>query len=102
MTPISVSQTNSGRSSVVQVDNFANPFNVGLHLVVTGTPTYNIELTPQDPMDATPTVWIAAPNLSTLTAGQAASMTVPCRGITINVTGGTGTVTAYVVQSGER
>jgi hypothetical protein len=102
MTPISVAQTGAGRSSIVQVDNFANPFNVGLHIVLSGAATYNIELTPQDPMDATPTVWTAAPSLSAQTTGQAVSMTVPCRGITINVTAGVGTVTAYVVQSGER
>ena len=102
MTPISISQTGTGRSSLVQVDNFANPFNVGLHIVLTGTATFNVEISPQDPMDATPTVWIAAPSLSGLTAGSAVSMTVPCRAVSLNVTAGSGTVTAYVVQSGER
>jgi hypothetical protein len=101
MTPISITTT-SGRSPVAQVDNFQAPFNVGIHLVVTGTPTYNVELTPQDPMDATPTVWNAAPSLSGLTTSQAVSMTVPCRAISLNITGGSGSVTAYITQAGER
>ena len=102
MTPISISQTGTGRSSIAQVDNFNEQFNVGIHLVLSGSATFNIEITPQDPMDGAITVWNAAPNLSGLTTASAASVTVPCRALSINVTGGVGTVTAYIVQSGER
>jgi len=101
MTPVSIT-TATGRSGIAQVDNFNTPFNVGLHISITGTPTYNVELTPQDPMDATPTIWAAAPGLSAQTTAQVVSMTVPCRGISLNLTGGSGSVTAYVVQAGER
>ena len=102
MTPISISQTGTGRSGIVQVDNFNAPFNVGIHLTLSGAATFNIEISPQDPMDGAITVWNTAPSLSGLTAASASSMTVPCRALSINVTGGSGTVTAYITQAGER
>lgn len=101
MTPISIT-TSTGRSGIAQVNNFQAPFNVGLHISITGTPTYSVELTPQDPMDGTPTVWAAPTGLSGLTAAQVVSMTIPCRAISLNLTSGSGSVTAYIVQAGER
>jgi len=102
MTPISVSQTGVGRSTVVALDNFTNPYNVGLHYIVTGTATFSFEITPQDAMDATPTVWNAPTGFSGLSASGAQAMTIPARAISINVTAGAGTVTLYVVQAGLR
>ena len=102
MTPISTSQTGTGRSAVVAIDNFTNPFNVGMHYVITGAATFNVEITPQDAMDATPTVWNAPSGFSGLTASGAQAMTVPARAVSINVTAGAGSVTLYVVQAGLR
>ena len=115
MTPVSVSLTTTGaaRSAAVAVDNFTNPFNIGLIAVASGTVTYNIEISPQDPMDAGYTVsganW-AAPVLPSpltvtgLTGSVAVPLTVPCRAVSINVTATTGsaTVTLYLVQAGLR
>lgn len=102
MTPISVSQSGTGRSAVVAIDNFTNPFNVGMYYAVTGVATFNIEITPQDPMDATPTVWNIPSGFSGLTAAGVQAMTIPARAVSINVTAGGGTVTLYVVQAGLR
>ena len=104
MTPISVAQTGTGRSAVLSLDNFTNPYNVGLHYTVSGTATFNLEITPQDPMDATPTIWNVPTGLSGLTADGVQALTIPARGITVNITGvaDTGTVTLYVVQAGLR
>lgn len=102
MTPITISQTGVGRSTVVAVDNFANPFNIGLYAVLTGTATYNIEISPDDPMDAgyvaANATWLAAPSFSALTATTVNAMTVPAKAISINITAGTGTLTLKISQ----
>lgn len=106
MTPISVSKTGTGRSAVIAVDNFLNPFNVGIGATLSGTATYNIEYSFDDPMDAgyvaANATWFVAPNFSGLTASTGGSFTVPCKAICINITADTGTVTAQIVQSGTR
>ena len=106
MTPISTSQTGTGRSSVVAVDNFTNPYNVGLYAVATGTVTFNVEISPTDPMDAgysaASAVWGVAPNFSALTASATNQLLVPAKAVSINITAGTGSVTLYVMQAGLR
>jgi hypothetical protein len=106
MTPISVSKTGTGRSAVIAVDNFTNPFNVGLFTTLSGSATYNIEISPDDPMDAgyvaSSATWIAAPNFSGLSAAAVNQLLVPCKAVSINITANTGTVTLYVLQAGLR
>lgn len=106
MTPISLSQTGVGRSAVVAVDNFLNPFNVGVFASLTGSATYSIEISPDDPMDAgyvaANATWFAAPSLSALTASAVNSITVPCKAVSINVTLNTGTVSVKLIQAGTR
>lgn len=102
MTPITISKTGTGRSAIVVPDSFQNPFNVGLLITVTGTATFNIEISMDDAMVVTPTVWAAATGFSALSASTVGSMTIPCHAMSINVTSGTGTVTAQIVQAGVR
>jgi hypothetical protein len=102
MTPVTISKTNTGRSTIIASDSFQTPFNVGLIVTVTGTATYNIEISMDDPMLATPTVWAAPTGFSGLTASANGSITVPHHALSINITSGTGTVTAYIVQAGVR
>jgi len=102
MTPVTISRTNTGRSTIIASDSFQNPFNVGLVVTVSGSPTYNIEISMDDPSTGTPSVWAAPSGFSGLTAAANGSITVPHHALSINVTGGTGTVTAYVVQAGVR
>jgi hypothetical protein len=102
MTPVTISKTGTGRSAVIASDSFQNPFNVGLIVVVTGTATYNIEISMDDPSTGTPSVWAVDANFSAKTASFNGSVTVPHHAMSINVTSGSGTVTAYVVQAGVR
>lgn len=102
MTPITISKTGTGRSAVVVPDSFQNPFNVGLLITVSGTATFNIEISMDDAMIATPTTWAAATGFSGLSAAAVESLTIPCHAISINITSGTGTVTAQIVQAGVR
>lgn len=102
MTPITISKTGTGRSTIMVPDSFQNPFNVGLLITVTGTATFNIEISMDDPSLATPTTWAAATGFSALSASTVGSLTIPCHALSINVTSGAGTVTAQIVQAGMR
>lgn len=102
MTPVTISQTGTGRSTVIASDSFQNPFNVGIVATVTGTATFNIEISMDDPSTGTPSVWAIDAGFSAKTAAANGSITVPHHALSINVTSGTGVVTAYVVQSGIR
>jgi hypothetical protein len=102
MTPVTISKTGTGRSAVVASDSFQNPFNVGLVVVVSGTATYNIEFSMDDPSVVTPSVWAIDAGFSAKSASANGSITVPHHALSINVTAGDGTVTAYIVQAGVR
>jgi hypothetical protein len=103
---ISVAATGSQiRSPIRVVDDFQFNFNIGVGAKVTsGTPTFNIEYSLDDPNAAGYTVagatWYVAASFSALTASTGGSITVPCRAICINITSGTGAVTASIVQAG--
>lgn len=104
MTPVTISQTGVGRSAVVAVDSFMDQFNIGIGATLTGSATYNIEYSMDDPMDynyvASSAKWFVAPSFSALTATTGGQLQIPCKAICINVTANTGTVTAQIVQAG--
>jgi hypothetical protein len=102
MNPITISKTGTGRSAIIASDSFQNPFNVGIVTTVTGTATFNIEISMDDPSTGTPSVWAVDAGFSAKTAAANGSITVPHHALSINVTSGEGTVTAYVVQAGMR
>ena len=102
MTPVIISKTGTGRSAVIASDSFQNPFNVGIVAVVSGTATFNIEISMDDPSVVTPSVWAVDAGFSAKTASTNGSITVPHHALSINVTSGSGTVTAYIVQAGIR
>ena len=103
---ISVTATGSQiRSPICVVDDFQTPFNIGIGAKVTsGTPTFNIEYSFDDPNAAGYTVagatWYVATGFSGLTATTGGALIIPCRAICINVTSGTGAVMASIVQAG--
>ena len=102
MTPVTILKTGTGRSAVIASDSFQNPFNVGIVAVVSGTATFNIEISMDDPSVVTPSVWAIDAGFSAKTASTNGSITVPHHALSINITSGSGTVTAYVVQAGIR
>lgn len=73
---------------VVRIDKTI--WDVGYQAVVTGTSTYNIEVS-IDGTNFTPVVTGAA-------ATTSGAITVPCRFIRLNATAGTGTVVLYVIE----
>ena len=99
-----ITVTGVGRSGVCAVDDFQAPFNVGIGAKLTGTATFNIEYSFDDPMTAGYTAagatWYIAPNLGTLSASTGGALTIPCKAISINITASTGTVLATIIQAG--
>ena len=99
-----ITATGVSRSGVCAVDDFQAPFNVGIGAKLTGSATFNIEYSFDDPMadgySAASATWYIASGFSGLTASTGGSFTVPCKAISINITANTGTVTATIVQAG--
>ena len=105
MTPISVTQTNTGRT-VIAVDNFLNPFNIGAAAAeISGSATGSVQYSFDDPMDtgyvASAATWYDAPNLSNLSATASGAFIIPCKAICMYVSG-TGVWTLTIVQAGTR
>lgn len=97
MRPVTVSQTGTGQTVPVPMDREQAPFTVGIGCVVTGTATYNVEHTLDDP-GVSPT-WFQHPVLNAQTASASNSYSFPVRAIRLNVTAGSGTVAMTLVQS---
>ena len=99
-----ITATGVSRSNVCAVDDFQAPFNVGIGAKVTGTATFNIEYSMDDPMadgyTAAGATWYVASGFSGATASTGGALTVPCKAISINITANAGTVTATIIQAG--
>ena len=99
-----ITATGVSRSNVCAVDDFQAPFNIGIGAKLTGTATFNIEYSFDDPMadgyTAAGATWYVASGFSALTATTGGSFTVPCKAISINITASTGSVTATILQAG--
>ena len=101
MRPIVISKTGTGQSEVTALDVDANPFNVGIGVVVSGTVTYTIQHTFDDVWDSnvTPT-WFNHAALNSLSANANANYAFPVTAVRVNVTAGSGTATATFIQAG--
>lgn len=100
-----LAQTGVGRpTSVAVVDLHSCPTNIGLGCVISGTVTYTVQHTYDDPFAAGFTAagatWFDHSTLAAKSANADGNYAFPPRAISVNVTAGTGTVTVNVVQSG--
>jgi hypothetical protein len=106
MPNVSYTVTGTGTSSVYNTDFFQAPFNVGLGATISATATYTVQFTFDDvtadgyvPANGT---WFTEATFGTASTSKAISFTIPCRGIRLNVSASTGSVTLQVQQAGER
>jgi hypothetical protein len=96
--------TTSGTSasSVAPLCHFVGRFNVSVNTVVTGSATYTLQFTADDPFAATFTPasanWKSHPLMTDATTGDIVEFTAPVRAVRINQTVGAGSVRATVIQ----
>lgn len=105
MPNISYTVTGAGTSPVYACDNFIMNFNVGYGTTISATATFKLEYTFDDiqaegynPSTGT---WFTVTGTSGSTA-VSGSFTIPCRGMRLNVSASTGTMTVFFQQSGAR
>ena len=95
-----VSKTGTGSSSVMPMNTYTSPFNVGFGVVVSGTVTYTIQHTFDNVQTVASPVWFSHPTIAAKTDNQDGNYAFPVAAIKILVTAGTGTATITVIQAG--
>lgn len=99
MRPQIISKTGTGASSPIVVNTNVTPVNIGYGVVVTGTVTYTVQASYDDPVTGF-TTWFDDATATGKTANFAGNVTTPISGLRLNVTAGTGTATMTAVQAG--
>lgn len=94
-----VSKTGTGSSSALVMNTNISPFNVGFGVIATGTVTYTIQHTFDDPAVGF-SVWYPHPTIAAKTDNQDGNYAFPVTGIKVLVTAGTGSATLNLVQAG--
>ena len=93
------SQTGVGSSGAIVVNTNVSPVNIGFGVLVTGTVTYTVQHTFDDPGVGF-TTWFNHPTAASLTAAADGNYAFPVTGIRITVNSGSGTATLRLVQAG--
>ena len=89
----------TGSSSPAVMNTNISPFNVGFGVVVTGTVTYTVEHTFDDPGIGF-TNWFPHPTIADKATDQDGNYAFPVSGVRITVTAGGGSVSMNVIQAG--
>ena len=89
----------TGSSSPAVMNTNISPFNVGFGVVVTGTVTYTVEHTFDDPGIGF-TNWFPHPTIADKATDQDGNYAFPVTGIKVLVNSGDGTATLKLVQAG--
>lgn len=98
MLPITKSQTGAGSTDWIPLDHRTSPFNVGFGVVVSGTVSYTVEHTFDDPASS-PAVF-DHPDVAAAVANADGNYAFPVRAMRLTVDSGTGTATITVIQAG--
>lgn len=100
MRPQQVTLSSVTTSAPIPLDREANPFSVGLKLVVTGTNTSSIEVTLDNVFDSTITpTWTGLTSLTGLTATTNGNIAFNVTAVRLNMTAFTsGSATLQVLQ----
>lgn len=99
-----VTQTGAGTSNWIPLDFHVHPFNVGLYAKVSGTVSFSLEVTGDDPLSgATPDAYtMASPFAASTSASAFGALTIPAKAIRINNASGSGSIKLTIVESGIR
>lgn len=92
----------TGTTSAAVLDAYRSPFNVGIGIKITGSVTCKIEHTFDDilTVDSGSVTWYDHPVLTSVTANADGNYAFPVAAVRVNMTAGTGTVTATFIQAG--
>lgn len=94
-----ISKTGVGSSPALVMNTNISPFNVGFGVIVTGTVTYTVQHTFDDPAVGF-SVWYSHPTITAKTDNQDGNYAFPVTGIKVLVTAGDGTATMKLLQAG--
>ena len=94
-----VAKTGVGSSSAIVVNTNISPVNIGFGVIVTGSATYTVQHTFDDPATGFST-WFSHPTVVDETTNQDGNYAFPVTGIKVLVTAGAGTATLKLVQAG--
>ena len=94
-----VTKTGTGSSSALVMNTNQTPFNVGFGVIVSGTVTYTIQHTFDDPGVGF-TTWFSHPTVVDETTNQDGNYAFPVTGVKVLVTAGTGTAALNLIQAG--
>jgi len=104
MRPIVLTASGVAATAVAATNINISPFNIGFGVAVTGTVTYTVQHTFDDVyatgFNPATAIWYSHP----VAVGQSISLdgnyAFPVRGIRVNLTAGTGSVVATLIQAG--
>ena len=94
-----VSQTGAGSTSAIVMNTNATPFNVGFGVTVSGTVSYTVQHTFDDPAIGF-TTWFPHPTIASQAANADGNYAFPVSGIRLTIASGGGTATLNVIQAG--
>ena len=94
-----VAKTGTGSSMPIVMNTNCTPFNVGFGVIATGTVTYTVQHTFDDPAVAF-SVWFPHPTIAGKSDNQDGNYAFPVTGVKVLVTAGDGTATLKLVQAG--
>ena len=93
-------KTGTGSSNVLPMDLYISPFNVGFGVVATGTVTYTVQHTFDNPQTVASPVWFPHPTIAAKSDNQDGNYAFPVAAIKVLVTAGEGTATMTMIQAG--
>jgi hypothetical protein len=104
MRAVTVTTLGTATSNVYVPDTYISPFNIGFGVVVTGTVTYTVQHTFDDPLASTfspsTATWFSHEDLANATTSQDGNYAFPVRAIRVNQTAGSGSTATVFVQAG--
>jgi len=93
-------KTGTGSSNVLPMDLYISPFNVGFGVVATGTVTYTVQHTFDNPQTVASPTWFSHPTIAAKSDNQDGNYAFPVAAIKVLVTAGAGTATMTLIQAG--
>lgn len=103
MRPVTVTVTGTGVSSVIPIDQYISPCNIGMAVKIGSGTTFQVQHTFDDVFapgfDPSTATWFNHPSLAG-TADEDGNYASPPRGVRLSVSAGTGVTTLILVQAG--